>query len=210
MCSQNLVDSVPNIGGHGNKGHVSESLLQHFKSLGCKSLIDIGCGAGHNVALAREKYGYDAYGIEGDPDVFHNPLSANIFKHDFEQDGKFVSNDVPEKIDLAWSVSVSEHIAEDKVDYYLEAFNRAKYVVFTWCPKWYDGHHHVNCQDAPYWIGKFKHIGFRLDDALTDFVKMKSDLVMIKSPYWRNKSFNQKKISKMYLKQWGLCFYKYC
>lgn len=169
-------------------------------------MLDVGCGAGHNVALAREKYDYEAYGIEGDADVFNEPLCDNLFQHDFESDGKFNEQSVPNKIDLVWSVSVSEHIDQANVWDYLDVFKRGQYVVFTWCPLDYLGYHHVNCQEAPYWIEKFKSIGFSVDETLTQVVKNQSNLVMVKSLYWRDKKFNQKQVPKIYLKQWGLCF----
>jgi|TARA_A100001015_G_scaffold258844_1_gene302350 SAM-dependent methyltransferase len=199
---------IKNTGGHNHKGHVSEFLLDLFKRMGCKSLLDVGCGVGHNVALAREKFGYEAYGIEGDADVFEKPLCSNIFKHDFERDGTFTDDALPRNIDLVWSVSVSEHIEQDKVLDYLDVFKRGRYVVFTWCPLDYQGYHHVNCQEAPYWIDKFRSIGFDIDQSMTKVIKERSNLVMVKSAYWRDSSFNQKRVPKMYLNQWGLCFKK--
>ncbi len=38
-----------NVGGSGNYGHVSDQLLRYFKDLGCKTMLDIGCGVGMKV-----------------------------------------------------------------------------------------------------------------------------------------------------------------
>ena len=46
-----------NVGGSGNYGHVSDQLLRYFKDLGCKTMLDIGCGIGMNVAYANEVHG---------------------------------------------------------------------------------------------------------------------------------------------------------
>jgi SAM-dependent methyltransferase len=169
-------------------------------------LLDVGCGVGLNVAFANECHGYTAYGIEGDGDALIDPVCGNLFKHDFEHDGKLNIKEIPEQVDLIWSVSVSEHIEEDKVHNYMDVFKRGKYIIFTWCPLDWPGFHHVNCQEAPYWIDKFRDIGFKLDTELTRVVKTKSDLKMIKSPHWRDSSLNNKQVSKMYLREWGLCF----
>ena len=198
-----------NTGGHWNRGHVSRYLLDHFKTkLGCKTMLDVGCGVGFNVAYAKEQHGYDAYGIEGDSDALVNPICANLYKHDFENDGDVDIKDLPGDFDLVWSVSVSEHIDESKVHHYMDIFKRAKYVIFTWCPLDWPGYHHVNCQEAPYWIDKFKEIGYKLDQSLTRIVREHSDLKMIKSAYWRDPSLNNKQVPKMYLREWGLCFTK--
>ena len=79
-----------NFGGHWNRGHVNPNVLRFFKNIKqCKTFLDIGCGNGLNVAFAKEVYDYDAYGIEGDPSAHKNPIIGNLFKHDFEKDGKF-------------------------------------------------------------------------------------------------------------------------
>ena len=196
-----------NTGGHWNRGHVSNKLLRYFKKkLKCKTMLDVGCGMGFNVALASERHGYKAYGLEGDSEALENPLCENLYKHDFENDGVVTIKEIPDDIDLIWSVSVSEHIKEDKVANYIDIFKRGKYIVFTWCPIGFPGFHHVNCQEAPYWIKKFQDIGYKLDDELTRVVKKQSDLVMVKAPHWRPGDHNKKEVSKMYLRKWGLCF----
>jgi len=196
-----------NTGGHWGRGHISGPLLDHFKkNLNCKTMLDVGCGIGLNVAYAQEQHGYDAYGIEGDSDALVNPVCKNLFKHDFENDGDVNLEELPAEFDLMWSVSVSEHIDEAKVDHYMNIFTRAKYVIFTWCPIGWPGYHHVNCQEAPYWIDKFQNIGFDLNKELTRIVNQNSELVMIKSPYWRDTALNSKRVHKMYLREWGLCF----
>jgi len=198
-----------NTGGHWSRGHVSPYLLDYFRTqLDCKTMLDVGCGVGLNVAFAKEQHGYTAYGIEGDSDALVNPICDNLFKHDFENDGVVKIKEIPDQIDLIWSVSVSEHIDGSKVHNYMDIFKRAKYVIFTWCPIGWPGHHHVNCQEAPYWIDKFEEIGYELNQPLTRIVKEKSNLNMIKSVYWRDPLLNNKQVPKMYLREWGLCFTK--
>tara|TARA_X000001388_G_scaffold66143_1_gene52875 strand:+ start:4274 stop:4894 length:621 start_codon:yes stop_codon:yes gene_type:complete len=195
-----------NFGGHWNRGHVNPNVLRFFKNIKqCKTFLDIGCGNGLNVAFAKEVYDYDAYGIEGDPSAHKNPIIGNLFKHDFEKDGKF-NHHIP-NIDLGWCVSVSEHIEERAVYDFLDVFKKCKWVVFTWCPIGFPGYHHVNCQEAPYWIEKFKEINFSYCPKLT--AKLKYDfakLVMIKTPYWRDTRLNAKKVGKKYLWSWGMIF----
>ena len=195
-----------NFGGHWNRGHINGALLKYFKDKKqCKTFLDIGCGNGLNVAFANEVMEYDAYGIEGDPSAHINPITKNLFKHDFENDGKF-KQELP-NIDLGWCVSVSEHIEEKNVYDFVDVFQKCNWVVFTWCPPGYPGYHHVNCQKAPYWIDKFRQINFTFDYKLTNRLLYHfSKLVMIKTPYWRDNKLNSKKVPKAYLRKWGMIF----
>ena len=57
------------LGGHKNRTHLDEGSLDHcIETLQVKSMLDIGCGPGGMVALARSK-GLKAYGIDGDFEV---------------------------------------------------------------------------------------------------------------------------------------------
>ena len=71
-----------NVGGSNNYGHISTKALEYFQNLGCKTMLDIGCGVGLNVSYASEVLGYDAWGIEGDPKC--KPIVENFVLHDFE------------------------------------------------------------------------------------------------------------------------------
>lgn len=195
-----------NFGGHWNRGHIGPAVLEYFKeNKKCKTFLDVGCGQGFNVAYAKEVMDYDAYGIEGDPSAFEKPLTNNLYQHDFENNGKFMQA-IP-KIDLAWCVSVSEHIAEPSVPDFLDVFKNCKWIVFTWCPIGFPGYHHVNCQTASYWIQKFRQIGFSFRREETKKLKKAfTSLVMIKTPFWRDEKLNKKQVQKMYLTKWGLIF----
>ena len=59
--------SLPeHLGGHKNITHLDEGALDHMmRILNVKSMLDIGCGPGGMVKLAKSK-GLDAYGIDGD------------------------------------------------------------------------------------------------------------------------------------------------
>ena len=75
-----------NVGGSNNYGHISTKALEYFQNLGCKTMLDIGCGVGLNVSYASEVLGYDAWGIEGDPDC--KPIVENAYR---ERDSEMLS-----------------------------------------------------------------------------------------------------------------------
>ncbi len=193
-----------NVGGSNNYGHISSKALEYFQNLGCKTMLDIGCGVGLNVSYASEVLGYDAWGIEGDPKC--KPIVENFVLHDFENDGFLDKTKLPHKeFDLVYCVVVSEHIEHSANAQFMDALSLGKYVLFTWCEPGYPGYHHVNCQFPDYWIPKFEALGYKYSITKTKKIKNKN-LYMVKKPYWRDNSLNRKNIFKPYLRDWGMVF----
>ena len=193
-----------NVGGSNNYGHISSKALEYFQNLGCKTMLDIGCGVGLNVSYASEVLGYDAWGIEGDPKC--KPIVENFVLHDFENDGFLDKTKLPHKeFDLVYCVVVSEHIEHSANAQFMDALSLGKFVLFTWCEPGYPGYHHVNCQFPDYWIPKFEALGYKYSITKTKKIKNKN-LYMVKKPYWRDNSLNRKNIFKPYLRDWGMVF----
>lgn len=125
--------------------------------LGVRSVLDVGCGAGHTVKFFRD-LGCRVVGVDGveqdDPD---------IIQWDFTK-GPLMTGD---EFDLAWSCEFVEHVPEDDVPNFLETFKCAKLVLLTHSEPGQPGYHHVNCQPSGYWIEQFEGIGFEFDGDLT-------------------------------------------
>lgn len=124
---------------------------------GVRSVIDVGCGDGQALRYFASE-GCAALGVEGVPQ--HH---ERIVEHDYTS-GPFAP-DID--FDLAWSCEFVEHVDEACVDNFLATFACARTVLMTHAEPGQDGHHHVNCQPAGYWIEKLNAIGYRLDDRLT-------------------------------------------
>ena len=86
---------MDNVGGSNNYGHVSDRALKYFKDRGCKTMLDIGCGVGMNVAYANEVLDFEGYGIEGDKNCLSKKMiddhtgqrirkEMNIIKRDLD------------------------------------------------------------------------------------------------------------------------------
>jgi cyclopropane fatty-acyl-phospholipid synthase-like methyltransferase len=187
--------SLPDhLGGHKNKTHLDEGSLNHMiRILKVKSMLDIGCGPGGMVGLARSK-GLDAYGIDGDFVVERSDdVKKYITIHDYEKG----SSGFEKEVDLIWSVEFVEHVWEKYQENYMKDFQKGKFVIMSFAPPGKPGHHHVNCNTEEYWKNVFKKYGFQYDANLTRMIKEVSTL-----------NVTGKFAHKAFIKNYGLCFVK--
>lgn len=167
-----LMPGKEHLGGcivHGDPGTSAPPVWDMLVSdYGIKSMIDIGCGAGHSLNYFLDK-GVDAWGVEG----FQTALAvaknrSRIFEHDY-CDGPF---EPEQEYDLAWSCEFVEHVYEEYTENFLKTFSKCKYVAMTHGIPGQDGYHHVNCQWPEYWIEKMDKLGF--DYLEQDTLKLRS------------------------------------
>lgn len=179
------------LGGHENETHIDEGALDTInKAIGIKRYIDVGCGPGGMVELAKAK-GFQVLGIDGDW-VVERPESI---KDDVVIVDYVKGTYIPEEIyDLAWSVEFVEHVAQEYMVNYLETFEHCRYVCFTHAIPGQPGHHHVNCQNAEYWIGVMNARNFEVDIDLTNKVRaastMKERYIRQTGLVFRNRRFS--------------------
>ena len=175
------------LGGHKGRTHTDAGVLDHFwNELGCRSLIDVGCGPGGQVNLALSK-GWRAFGIDGDYTLkFMFPAEVIDFTKQ-----QFVPK---EKFDLAWCVEFLEHVEEQYIPNYVTAFQSAKYLVVTHALPGEPGHHHVNCQTNDYWKEKLAEHGLMYDAGLTEQIRacstMERDFVRRRGLAFINSRYN--------------------
>lgn len=168
------VETPPHLGGHQGVTHVDRGALEYMRKItDIRTMVDVGCGPGGQVELARSM-GIDAIGIDGDPAL---PDADWLVRHDFTNGvvGRF------QKIyraghDLAWSVEFLEHVEEQYLPSVFRVFNRCKWVVVTAAPPGKGGHHHVNCRDWLYWVEKFAQFGLRLIPSATAKIRKQSTM----------------------------------
>lgn len=154
--------SLPDhLGGHKNRTHLDSGVLTHMKNrYEVKTMLDVGCGPGGMVNLARE-LGIEAYGIDGDYTV---PRSGNYFTiHDYTTG----ISTVTKNFDLAWSCEFVEHVYERYIPNYVQAMQKCKFLIMTYAPVGANGYHHVNCNTQEYWIDTMLSYGFIFDNELT-------------------------------------------
>ena len=164
----------PHLGGSEGETHLDQGALQFIMNAtstlgGIKSMLDVGCGPGGVVSLARSM-GIQAFGVDGDNTLDRGNLP--VFIHDF------TTGPVPLKrtFDLCWSVEFVEHVEEKYMDNFVQAFQACRFLMMTYAYPGQGGHHHVNEQDTPYWIDKMTQAGFIFEPQMTDSIRRASTM----------------------------------
>lgn len=162
------------LGGHNNITWVDEDALLFLKDrFPIKSMVDVGCGPGGMVSLAR-RHGIEAIGIDGDPHlkIYNSP---RFIKHDFVQGPIEIK-----PVDLGWSVEFLEHVQEKYIPNFMGVFQKCSVVCVTYARPGKSGHHHVNCQEQEYWEDVFLENGLEIDKGLTKRIRIVSNMKFMK------------------------------
>jgi len=141
---------------------IDEPVLDYLISrYSVKTMLDVGCGPGGMVDLAKSK-GLIAWGIDGDATI----------EHDYVVIWDYTAGSYPAKgFDLIWSVEFVEHVEARYQDNYLATFDAGKVLYLTAAYPGQGGHHHVNEQPESYWIDLLTHRGWILDQEATLWVR---------------------------------------
>src|SRR4051812_21787973 len=98
------------LGGHSDTTHIDKAVLTYLQNkYQIRSFIDVGCGPGGMVDLARQCKIDSVVGIDGDPRV----ARADIITHDYTTG---ILHNIDEKQfkspRLIWCVEFLEHVVE--------------------------------------------------------------------------------------------------
>ena len=175
----NTIKVPDHLGGHLNRTNTDEPLLIHVKNkFNITSMLDIGCGPGGQVYLADE-LGLKVLGVDGDFTLKRE--KPELFKiHDFTK-GKL---ELDEYFGFAWCCEFVEHVEKQYEDNWMTLMTKVKYAFITYSEPETPGHHHVNCEELPYWIDLFERYGFKLREDLTNISKTKSSM---QRDFWKQR-----------------------
>jgi|SRR5210317_751632 cyclopropane fatty-acyl-phospholipid synthase-like methyltransferase len=168
----NMQNELPDhLGGQNGRSWTDDGSLNIMWNLGCRKMLDVGCGFGGQVKLA-ESLGWESYGVDGDWTVL--PKESNFHLNDYTKGSPTLTYEV----DLIWCVEFLEHVEEKYMDNYMSTFqdSKAKYLIVTHAVPGQAGHHHVNCQEEDYWLDAFKRYGFEYDETLTKQIREESTM----------------------------------
>lgn len=128
------------------------------------SILDVGCGIGTWLKVARSRGILDIRGIEG----------SWIDNAKLQVEPRFVevvdlenSFNLGRRFDLVISLEVAEHLSEGAADHFIESLTaHAPLVLFSAAIPYQGGDHHVNEQFLPYWANRFSRLNFRPVDVI--------------------------------------------
>lgn len=126
--------------------------------IGCRSVVDVGCGSGNWLAAFRENGVKDVRGIDGS--------YVNRDKLAIPQEN-FVTADLREPLqadrafDLAMSVEVAEHLPTSGNEAFIDLLTSfSPVVLFSAAVPFQEGTSHVNEQWLEYWVELFRRRGY--------------------------------------------------
>ena len=143
------------------------------------STMDLGCGVGTWLSVAKEKYQAKVLGVDG-PWVDKNLLVIDPTEFcTVDLSGK-LNLDFGERFDLAMSLEVAEHVPQRNAHDFVAALTgHSDFVLMSAAIHNQGGTGHVNEQWPDYWINLFKSHGYIALDLIRKRVWDDSQL-----PYW--------------------------
>lgn len=168
---------------------LADHIQKNYKKLTEKDLmnvIDIGCSVGellHNIQCPPlSKKGVDVCGEVGSVVVEREM----VFHHlDLEMSQSFSNN---ETFDCLISMEVAEHVNNwrNYLDFVQSKSHKDSILFFSAAPPGQAGRNHVNLQEKPWWIKRFKHRGWKYLENETREMLKPIDKKTIPSYYYNN------------------------
>jgi SAM-dependent methyltransferase len=137
------------------------------------SILDVGCGLGTWLSVARNLGVNDITGVDGD---YINTSELFIPESFFVKTDLTKYFNLNREYDLAICLEVAEHIEEEAADIFIASLVRhSKLILFSAAIPDQVGERHVNEQPPGYWQKKFQYHGFQYYD-------------IVRKRFWENKN----------------------
>jgi SAM-dependent methyltransferase len=154
-------------GSHGIT-HVDEGLLRFFDTKGCRSMLDVGCGPGAQVTLAKH-LGWRAIGLDVDPHLYLRPGVA--------LSDLCVEPILLPQFDLVWSVEAAEHIPDRCVPNYIQTLTDNARIAICMTASQTPMAGHVSVHPVEWWVERIVNRGrFVLDKGSASIIRNHSTM----------------------------------
>ncbi len=141
----------------GSKRSAEIILPLVFSEIKPKSVVDIGCGSGAWLSIAKKNNISDVLGLDGDYAISDLQIKPDEFKTTDISKGFLLER----KYDLAFCLEVGEHIATKKSPALVDSLTKAADVIlFSAAPPGQGGNHHINEQWPDFWQRLFQNKNF--------------------------------------------------
>lgn len=151
----------------GSKKSAEIILPLVFSEIKPASIVDVGCGTGAWLSVAKKFDVNNVLGLDGDYAKGHLLIKPEEFKAIDISKGVTLDR----KYDLAICLEVGEHISSSKSSVLVDSLTRAADVIlFAAALPGQGGTHHVNEQWPEFWQRLFENKGFVLIDCIRPFI----------------------------------------
>ncbi|NVJ47328.1 MAG: class I SAM-dependent methyltransferase [Cytophagia bacterium] len=126
-----------------------------LEKINVQSLLDIGCGIGTWLFVAKDLGINEVIGIDGDY-VDKNLLAKYLRKEEFISHDLTKPLNLGRKFDICLCLEVAEHLAENSADILIDTLvGHSDVILFSAAIPGQGGQNHVNEQWPDYWAKKF-------------------------------------------------------
>lgn len=126
------------------------------------SILDVGCGLGNWIEVAKKISGAEIKGVDGD---YVDRRLLKIEENEFVECDLTKPFDLNKKFDLAICLEVAEHLPEASAEGFIKSItNHSDVIMFSAALPGQGGQHHINEQWPSYWQDHFNNCGFEMMD----------------------------------------------
>jgi SAM-dependent methyltransferase len=139
-----------------------------------RSILDVGCGVGSWLRVARDNGVDDVMGIDGQ---WAQKVGLVIPESQFQDYDLSTPIDLGRRFDLVLTLEVAEHIAAARSDTFVDTLCRhADTILFSAALPGQGGRMHLNEQPLSYWVDKFSRRNYGVIDALRPYIWNDADI----------------------------------
>jgi SAM-dependent methyltransferase len=161
-----------------NSGAASQVLPVLFEVFKPQSILDVGCGLGNWIEVAKKMGVPEVIGVDGD---YVNRSLLKIEAAEFVERDLKQPFDLNRKFDVSICLEVAEHLPASSADGLIQSLTKhSDVILFSAALPGQGGQNHINEQWPSYWQTYFAKYGFEMID------------------YFRPKIWNNQKIDRWY------------